>query len=375
MKKSMKVGPFGRRSGLKVSPVSIGAMRFPQDVTDAVALIRRAIDSGMRYIDTSRGYGESEFVLGRALKDGYRQKVILSTKCSPWTKKVRDDDTEAADSVLRRIEESIARLDVDYLDFYQVWNLSDAAAWQAATKKGGMVDGIRKAMKRGLVKHTGLTTHDKPESLLENLPKADWCELILVTYNLLNTAYEPVLAKAHELGIGTIVMNPVGGGKLTEESTVLNRLAKKVGATSVADLAVRFVLANPHVDTILCGMTKPADVDATVASAARPAFTAAQVATIKKFLADRTAKSVGFCTACNYCMPCPKALPIPTIMGAIYEYRFLGLKTSGRSMYQWCGAVKADACTHCRQCEAKCTQKLKISDEMTWAAKNLAPAK
>ncbi|MCY2929748.1 MAG: aldo/keto reductase [Planctomycetota bacterium] len=375
MNKSMKARPFGRRSGLKVAPVSIGAMRFPQDVTDAVALIRRAIDAGMRYIDTSRGYGESEFVLGRALKDGYRKKVILSTKCSPWTKKVRDDDTEAADCVLRRIEESITRLDVEYLDFYQVWNLSSAEAWQAATKKGGMVDGIRKAMKRGLVKHTGLTTHDSPQSLLENLPQADWCEVVLASYNLLNTAYEPVLARARELGMGTIVMNPVGGGKLTEESAVLKRLARKVGATSVADLAVRFVLANPNVDTILCGMNRPGDVDATVASAHRPAFTAEQVAAIRKFLAERTPKSVGFCTACNYCMPCPKGLPIPAIMGAIYEHRFLGFKAAARSMYQWCGPVKADACSHCRQCEPKCTQKLKISDEMTWAAKTLAPAK
>jgi predicted aldo/keto reductase-like oxidoreductase len=59
-------------------------MRLPQDTDEAVALIRRAIDAGMTYIDTSRGYGDSEIKIGKALKDGYRERVILSTKWSPW---------------------------------------------------------------------------------------------------------------------------------------------------------------------------------------------------------------------------------------------------------------------------------------------------
>ena len=72
---------FGKRSGLKVHPVSIGAMRLPEDDDQAVALLRQAIDAGMIYIDTSRGYADSEIKVGEALKDGYREKVILSTKC------------------------------------------------------------------------------------------------------------------------------------------------------------------------------------------------------------------------------------------------------------------------------------------------------
>ena len=75
---------FGTRCGFRVPRVNIGAMRFPQDIDEAVTLIRHAIDSGMVYIDTSRGYGDSEIKLGKALKNGYRQKVILSTKWSPW---------------------------------------------------------------------------------------------------------------------------------------------------------------------------------------------------------------------------------------------------------------------------------------------------
>ncbi|MBT7162577.1 MAG: hypothetical protein HN904_07340 [Victivallales bacterium] len=365
----MRLRNFGQRSGLQVNPVSIGAMRLPEDCVDSVALIRHAIDLGMVYIDTSRGYGESEFKLGRALKDGYREKVILSSKCSPWIKNVRGDDDTSADSVRRRIEETMTRLDVDCLDFYQVWNINSREHWEEAIVKGGMVDGIRKAMAEGLVRHTGFTTHDSAENLLEYLPQADWCEAILVGYNMLHLSYGPVLDKARALGIATIVMNPIGGGKFAEQSEVLGRLAAEVGAVSVADLAARYVLSNPNVDTILCGINKPSDVDDTVASAERPAFTGDQMRRIRAFFDEEMSReNVSFCTACKYCMPCPTGINIPGIMGLVYEDRFLGLKESAKGSYRWQGKVRADACIQCGECEKKCTQNLPIIKEMEYAA-------
>ncbi len=147
----MKLHNFGMRCGHKVPKISIGAMRLPKDVDDAVALVRHAIDSGMRYIDTSRGYGESEWIIGQALKDGYRKKVLLSTKWAPWIVKVDQGDDSSSDRVRRRIEESMRRLDVDFLDFYQVWNISSRENYDQAVAKGGMVEGILKAKAEGLV--------------------------------------------------------------------------------------------------------------------------------------------------------------------------------------------------------------------------------
>ena len=111
---------FGKRSGLKVHPVSIGAMRFPEEEL-AIPLIRQAIDAGMTYIDTSRGYGDSELILAKTLKDGYREKVTLSTKWCPWNLKVEPDDDTSADCTYKRVLESMERLDVECLDFYQIW--------------------------------------------------------------------------------------------------------------------------------------------------------------------------------------------------------------------------------------------------------------
>ena len=72
-------------------------MRLPEAEDEAVGLMRQAIDAGMIYIDTSRGYGDSEIRIGRSFKGGYREKVILSTKWSPWIQKVEEDDDPSTD--------------------------------------------------------------------------------------------------------------------------------------------------------------------------------------------------------------------------------------------------------------------------------------
>ena len=374
---SMEKKHFGNRSRLQVSPVSIGAMRFPADTMDAVALIRRAIDRGMVYIDTSRGYGESELILGRALKNGYREKVILSSKCSPWIKKVQDNDDGSADSVRRRIEETMIRLDTDYLDFYQVWNINTPEAWATATRKGGMVDGIRKAMDEGLVRHTGFTTHEDPERLLGYLDQADWAEIILVSYNLLQHDYAKVLKKAHGMGIGTVVMNPCGGGRFSADNEILMALAREVGAVSVADLAIRYVHSNPYVDTMLCGMSKTSDVDDSIASVDRGRFSPEQLETIERFFRDRSPAKIKFCTGCNYCMPCPQGIKIPGIMELIYNDRVLGMKQTSINEYQysWVVGQTADHCIKCGACEKKCTQQLEIIKELQYAHRTYSKPK
>ena len=257
------------------------------------------------------------------------------------------------------------RLGVEYLDFFQVWNINCPEVWEKATAPGGMVDGIKKAMDEGLVKHTGMTTHESPENLVQCLEQAEWCEIILVSYNFLSRAYEPVLVKAHELGIGTAVMNPVGGGKLAEQSPVFMQVAEDVGAESVPDLAVRYVLSNPNVDTILSGIHKRSDVDDTVASADRGTFSEEQIKTINTFIEDRSREHVDFCTDCGYCQPCPEGIRIPRIMTALYEDRFLGLAEGARRTYkQATRQVTPDACIACGNCEEACTQGLEVMKEL-----------
>ncbi len=361
---------FGERCGFQVPRANIGAMRLPKDVDEAVELIRHAIDSGMKYIDTSRGYADSEMKVGKALKDGYREKVILSTKWSPWNMQIEPDDDGSAACTRKRIEESMKRLDVDCLDFYQAWSMNKREHWEVMIAKGGMIDGIRKARDEGLVKHLGFTTHASVEDLVKiiNSDEADWCEIILFSYNLLNRGHALAIRAAHEKGIGTVLMNPNAGGRLAEPSDVLMKLAEDVGASSVPDLAMRYLHSNADIDTIIVGINQRRDVDDAVRAAEEPEFTPEEMGRIDSFLDKLSIEEVGSCTACKYCMPCPQEIDIPAVLSCIYYDRFWGLKEAARKSYSRIKGPKADACTECRECEDKCTQNIKVAEEMKYAA-------
>jgi predicted aldo/keto reductase-like oxidoreductase len=232
-----------------------------------------------------------------------------------------------------------------------------------------MLDGVRRAMDEGLVRHTGFTTHDSVKNLLEYLPGADWCEVILVSYNMLDTRYAPVISRARELGIGTIVMNPVAGGRLVGDSPVLLELAREVGARDVAELALRWLLSNPDLDTYISGVHSESDAAAAVAAAEAGPFSAEELAVVNRFIAEHTRQAVNFCTGCGYCKPCPQEVNIPAVMARVYEDRFWGLREAAVKRYRRIKGPRADACTACGECEAKCTQKLKISELMAYAAK------
>ncbi len=376
--KQTKQVDFGKRSGLKVYPVSIGAMRLPQDDQEAVSLLREAIDANMVYIDTSRGYGDSEIKVGKALKDGWREKVILSTKWSPWAIKMDAEDKPTADYTYKRIMQSLERLDVEYVDFYQLWSISNAEQYKQATQKGGMLDGIMWAKDEGLIKHVGMTTHDKPENISRYIDEADWCEAILFTYNIMNQTYKDTIAKAHEKGIATIVMNPVGGGMFAENSPTLNKTTKDaVGIEDAVEVAHRYLVADENVDTIVCGISKPSDIKSTVENYQKPPLTTDQREAIEEAMKKLSSNAMGFCTGCKYCMPCPKGIHIPEMMNVIYFEKMLQVGKRAKDMYDWyLGEVNANAsahpaeCIECGECEQKCTQKLKIIKEIKYLAQS-----
>lgn len=363
---------FGRRSGLKVHPVSIGAMRLPENDHQAVALLRQAIDAGMIYIDTSRGYADSEIKVGKALKDGYRRKVILSTKCSPWLKKVEPDDDHSAACTYKRIVESMQRLEVDYLDFYQVWNVNSRSRWELAVMKGGMVDGIKRAMKEGLVRHAGFTTHDTPENVSQYIDQADWCEAILFTHNLLNQRYVDNIAQARARGIATIVMNPLAGGMLAEDSPVIGAAVREtVGSGDVTEIAHRYLAGNENIDTIICGISKPSDITSTLANYREPPLTRPEIEALEKAMGRLSSGGMGFCTACGYCLPCPEGINIPALMNVSYLAHRLDVPRKAAYDFDWAtGEANPDhcalpsACSECGRCESRCTQKLNIIAEL-----------
>ncbi|MGN0574339.1 MAG: aldo/keto reductase, partial [Acutalibacteraceae bacterium] len=116
----MKYRKMGK-TGVDVSVLGFGCMRLPTvdgqdnciDEEKAIGIIRSGIDSGINYVDTAFGYhgGNSERLVGKALKDGYREKVNLATKLPLWNVKCEED-------VERIFNEQLQKLDTDHIDFY-----------------------------------------------------------------------------------------------------------------------------------------------------------------------------------------------------------------------------------------------------------------
>lgn len=366
----MQYRDFGK-TGIKISALGFGAMRLPQkniggenayDVEESIKIIHRAFELGVNYIDTAPYYcnKESEVIVGKALK-GWRDKVYLSTK-NP----IEDDSGE---HFRERLENSLKKLDTDYVDFYHMWGINWGTYEERITAKDGPLQAALKAKEEGLVKHISFSFHDKPENMIK-LIDTGYFETVLCQYNLLDRSNEKAIAYAKEKGLGVVIMGPVGGGRLGYPSEVIrNLLPGKV--SSSPEIALRFVLANTSVSCALSGMGSLEMVEENARIASNEAqLSEAEIAAINASMEENKRMAELYCTGCNYCMPCPQGVNIPLNFQLMNYHRVYKLTEHARSQYQQIGKVdwmkgkKAEECIECGVCEEKCPQKIQIRKQL-----------
>jgi len=357
------------RTGLKVSALGFGTMRFPMkddnvDADATVAMLHRAMDLGVNYFDSAVGYcnSQSEITLGKALK-GRREGNVVSTKYPPW-----GDRTLKADDCRKIIEQSLSRMEVDYIDVYNMHSLD----WETAEKvlaPDGAVQGARKAKEEGLVRHLGFSFHDDPKRMIDIIKAAPDFEVVTCQYNLLDRANEESMAYAHEHGLGVVIMGPVAGGRLGFPSEKLQGMLPD-GIKSSPELALRFVVSNPNVTVALSGMGTIEMVEENAATASRgEALTADERQRIIEMTEENKRLAELYCTGCGYCMPCPNGVNIPKNFVMMNLHRVWGLTEAARKWYTWFGPkepnnLNAGACEECGQCEPKCPQKIPIVEQL-----------
>jgi hypothetical protein len=356
----------------KVSALGFGAMRLPEDDKgnvrreEAVALIREGIDAGINFVDTAPLYnrGQSEEVVGEALADGYREKVWLSTK----NQRVNDDP----DDWRRRLEASMKKLRVDYLDVYHMWGISWKEFEEHLSIKDGPLAAARRAQDDGLFRHLFFSFHAPADDLIKIIDTGEFVGCT-VQYNLIDRSNAKGIAYAAEKGLAVVIMGPVAGGRLAGPSRVFEGIP--VTSSNTPELAIRYVLANPFVDCALSGMSTVSQLRENVAAASRPEpLSADELRTVEENLAEYHKLSELYCTGCNYCLPCSEKIPISRVLSLYNLARVYDFTDSARELYKEIGRTgffarmnNAAACTSCGECAEKCPQDLDIPAELAKA--------
>lgn len=355
------------KTGERVSALGFGAMRLPtlgkeSDVDEpaSVELIRYAIDHGVNYVDTAYVYhgGNGEAVVGKALADGYRQKVLLATKLPVWSVQTLADCD-------RFLDEQLARLQTDRIDCYLLHCLGKMA-WERI-RDLGIRKWAEKAQARGRIRHVGFSFHDTYEALVAILDDYDWpyCQ---IQYNLCNEEVQAGtrgLEYAAAKGVGVIVMEPLFGGTLANPPQPIQELWD-AAQRRPADVALRWLWNKPAVSLVLSGMNALEQVRENIASACRADASclaedeARLVARIQQ--AYRQFSPIP-CSKCGYCLPCPNGVSIPVNFELFNNATvFKGNSvTLCRNLYYFLAeAERASACVECGICEEKCPQRIPI---------------
>ena len=377
---------FGK-TGLKVSALGFGCMRFPVidndnsmiDEEQAMKMVHYAIDKGINYFDTAYPYhgydfstgGASEPFLAKALKNGYRDKVYIATKLPSWLVESRED-------MDRFLDEQLERLDTSHIDFYLLHAL-DAGNWKKLLQSG-VLDFLDRALKEGKIRYAGFSYHDETELFKEIVDAYDWtfCQ---IQYNYMDEEYQAGkegLLYAAEKGLAVVAMEPLRGGTLVNGLPPAAREVMKQAAPERTEVgwALQWLWRHPEVTMVLSGMSHLDHVKENLQLASdltQMQWTEKDEHALQKAVGIIRGKKMVDCTACNYCMPCPEGVNIPRNFALYNDYHMLQ-DPAAKLRYQrlLSDTAKASNCIQCGLCEPQCPQSIPIRAELEHVDEELA---
>ena len=364
------------------SALGFGCMRLPTtadgriDEAKAVEMIRRGIDRGVRYVDTAYPYhgGESERLVGKALKDGYRDRVLLATKLPCWAVNTHED-------MMRILDEQLEKLQVDHVDFYLLHALGKDRYHKM--KELDFMSFMEEALRQGKIRYPAFSFHDDYAAFHEILHDYDWtmCQVQMNILDDENQACVKGIQEAGRLGVGVVVMEPLRGGKLVDVPADAREAFSASGrGWSPAEWGLRWLWDQPEVTCVLSGMNSLGMVEENcrVAGEARVGeLGEADFATLERAKEAINASMRVGCTGCGYCMPCPRGVDIPALFRC-YNHMYTEGKNAGRSEYWQTVSLRkerafARQCVGCGTCERHCPQGIAIREQIHIADRELRP--
>lgn len=364
----MQYRKFGRYD-IEVSAMGFGCMRLPIlngdsgqiDEDEAIKLIRYGIDYGINYIDTAYIYhnGQSEVFLGKALKDGYREKVYLADKSPVWLVKEHEDFNKF-------LNEQLDKLQTDHIDFYLMHALNKNT-WDNI-KSLRVFDFIQEAKKDGRIRYAGFSFHDKLEVFKEIIDAYDW-DFCQIQYNYMdeyNQAGVEGLHYAAAKNMAVVIMEPLLGGKLANTPPKeVQELWDTAGIKRTpAQWGLSWLWNQPEVTVVLSGMNSMEQISENIKTASNvfvDSLKEEEIEIVNKVKIKYKELTKVSCTACRYCLPCPVGVEIPRIFslynqGSMYN----DLKNCSNLYMKMEEKSKSSSCVKCGKCEKVCPQHLEI---------------
>jgi predicted aldo/keto reductase-like oxidoreductase len=373
----------------EVSALGFGCMRLPTSgllhrVNEkyATEIIRYGIDQGINYVDTAWLYhlGQSEQVLGKALKDGYREKIHLATKL-PMVLVRKEDDFD------KYLNQQLVRLQTDCLDIYLFHMLNQVHFDKM--KRLNLIEKMEKARDQGKIKHIGFSFHDTLPVFKEIVDFYEW-DMAQIQFNYMDTSIQATttgMRYAHEKGIAVVIMEPLKGGQLANPpSEALSVMARAPVSRTPVDWALQFLWNRPEVACVLSGMGNKKMVEENCASADVSGIgilSSSETRIIEDLAEIYRKKIIVPCTACRYCMPCPSGVDIPQNFALLNNKSFGSTGTFSNGIIQWMiirtyrrlaknrrqlerkkNKGRASLCTKCNACVPKCPQQIAIPQEL-----------
>jgi predicted aldo/keto reductase-like oxidoreductase len=380
----MKYRKFGSLDW-EVSALGFGAMRLPLVGKDssrvaepeAIKMIRHAVDRGVNYVDTAYPYHEKvgEIVVGRALLDGYRQKVKLATKLPSWL-------VEKPDDFDRFLAEQLDKLQTDHIDFYLLHALNSTHWPKLRDLK--VLDWAEKAITDGRIHHLGFSFHDEFEVFKNIVDAYDNWALCQVQYNFMDIAYQAGtrgLLYAADKGLAVVVMEPLRGGQLTHKvPKSVSELWKSAAVRRTpADWALQWIWNQAQVSVVLSGMTTMQQVVENLDSAERSdagMLSEEELSLVEKVREEYRRLTPVPCTQCRYCLPCPNGVEIVDILNYYSDAVIYDNSGAPGFLYRNLPEEKqAHNCVECFECEEKCPQGIPISEYLKKAHELLGEKK
>jgi predicted aldo/keto reductase-like oxidoreductase len=318
------------RTGLKVKTLGFGGIPIQRlSEEEAVKVVRHCYELGMNYYDTARGYTVSEERIGMALED-VRDEVILATKSGKRT----------AEGIWKELEISLKNLKTDYIDVYQLHNITNQKQWEQVRAHDGAMEAMNQAHEEGIIKHISVTSHNPGLSI--ELVKSGLFSTLMIPYNYLTPKpAEKLLPLCKELNVGTIIMKPFGGG-----------------AFSNANTALKYVFNDPSIDIVIPGVMSIEEIDENWEVWQGDLTITPQELELIEY--DKRELGDSFCRGCNYCQPCPQEIPISYMLRAEKQM----LRRMGWSESRIEGMKKAfakvETCIECGACESRCPYELPV---------------